>query len=271
MQYNIFYEKSDFIKRNNPSSINDVLSDYAIEKINLLADGKIDHLLIRGIEISKNLPKTPKEIRQNIEIEENKIMTIIGNYLGNISEKGIENSIRFDIDGNNNTETWHNHRQYKYSVFLCLKDDPTPKTYLLSANKIIEDSDPIIKDILLDKLKYISNEESFPLIEKYNNGYAFSKNIFDKSDLEEKIKDLDLPDALQKLDRIVKDNHDEKVQKSVKCLVDIINNHYEYYTFTKGDLMIVEEASTIRFSPEYKPLKREDGDERWILTLSVDH
>lgn len=270
MPYNIFQEKIDYIKQNNPSSIDDILSDSAIEKVNLLINGEIDHLLIRGIKISKDLPQTPKEIRQKVEIEENRIMDIIGKYLGTISEKGIENSIRFDIDGNNNTETWYNHRQYKYSVFLCLKDDPTPKTYLLSANKIIEDSNLVIKDMLLDKLKYIPKQESFPLIEKYNNGYAFSKNIFDRSDLEEKIKDLDLPDALQKLDRILKDNNDEKVQKSVKCLVDIINNHYEYYTFTKGDLMIVEEASTIRFSPEYKPSKVNEGEERWILTMSTD-
>lgn len=271
MKYNIFQESPDFIQKDNPTSIEDVLSEQAIEKISFLVKGEADHLLIRGVSISDDLPTTPKEIRQIVPIKENNIITIVGEYLGNVSEKGVENSIRFDVGGNNNTETWHNHRQYKYSVFLCLKDDPNPRTYLLSANTLIKESNSEMKELLLSEFSYIQGEPPFPLIERHGDRYAFSRNIFDRSELEERIKDLDLPDALHKLDRIFRTSDDQAVKNTVKYLVDVINNFSEHYTFTKGDLMIVEESSTIRFSPEYKPSSKEPGGERWILTLSVDH
>lgn|GEM_PF-2136055 len=271
MKYNIFFEKSDFIPNTSSLLLDDLFSKSIIDQIELLKKGEIDHLLIRGIKISNNLPKTPQEIRDMVEVKENNIINSVANYLGNISKKGIENSIRFDIDGNNNTETWHNHRQYKYSVFLCLKDDPKTQSFLLSANNLIKESNSEIKNSLLNKLTYLENESPFSLIENNKGKYSFSYNIFYKSDLEDKIKDLDLPDALQKLERIKTFNHDLEVQKAISYLIRTIKNFSEHYTFTKGDLMIVDEASTIRFSPEYTPTKINKGDERWILSVSVDH
>lgn len=121
-------------------------------------------------------------------------------------------------------------------------------------------------------MSYLSEQEPFSLVEdSLGGGYAFSKEIFDRSELEERIKDLDLPDALNRLDRIAKTTEDSEAKKAVDYLLYVINNLSEHYTFTKGDLMIVEEAGTIRFSPEYKPSENNIGDERWILTLSVDH
>lgn len=234
-----------------------------LDKILEIKSNVIDHILFRGLPISNKLPNSPTEIQDtgNYPKTEKELFKKIIDEIGEISDKSFQNSIRFTLkDGLKNEEPWHNHSQHKYSALYCLYSDPESTSFLESANQIIKNAPKNIKEKLLNPKGFLG-EKPFSLIKKVDNGYEFSREIFDHSYLEESIDNLDLPDALKKLDKI-------KQHEEVKYLIDILNNSSNDFVYQAGDLAIVNESSTIRFSPAYIPKNTKEMD-KWLLAASI--
>lgn len=206
---------------------------------------------------------------ERIDFEVN-LLKQIAQFLGEVSLKGIENTIRFQLaSGLTNIETWHSHFQHNFSLLFCLRGDKNAQSFLISANELMKKSNNE-KGVLLTKpQKYLENEEPFSLIKKVQDNYEFSSLIFDRSDFEEQIPNLDLPDAEQKLKQIqISLKSNIEVQKSVNYLFELLEDVSNYVVYKQGDMMIVNEQSTIRYSSSYE-LSTEEGKERWLIATSI--
>jgi hypothetical protein len=246
------------------------LSKNITQAMGELSTGAIDHILVKGLPISKKLPPTPKTIK-NISNKigaESRMLQAIANKIGATSDKWIENTIRFIWDdGLTNTETRHAHFQHRYSLLYCLRGDKNAHTLLAQAKTIITQADTQMREALTTPYQYLHNVEKFSLIEKNDNGYWFSPYIFDRSDLEEMVKDLDLPDVLKMFHKIKKEAIEHKAKNTINYLTKQLENS-DRIIYEAGDLMVVNEQTTIRFSPSYKP-SNEPGEERWLLATSI--
>jgi hypothetical protein len=249
-----------------------IFSHEIVVEIEKFKSNKIDNLIIHGLPTPINLPTTPKEIMNaSKDIFPAHIIKSIGNFLGTISHKDLENTVRFRNveNGDVNEETWHGHPQYKYSVFYCLRADREAKTYFFSANNMIKNAPSEIADLLLKPFSYVSDKSPFPLIIKRENGYELSLEIYDHSDFEKYIKDLDLPDIMKVLKKIsVSVLNNKEAQDAVEYLIKAILTTTTYVVYKPGDIALYNEASTMRFSPAYTPSTVPEED-RWILSLSI--
>jgi hypothetical protein len=225
-----------------------------VELLQAVRSKRIDNLIIRGLPAPYELPQTPKEIhRQAPDIFPKYLIEIVGRYLGEISEKGIENSIRFstDKDGSTNVETWHGHPQFSYSVFFCLRGDENAKTYFLSANDIIKHASDYEKTMLL----------SDGLIRGVETGYEFSEKIYQPSDFQQFVENLDLLDTTKALNI---DRESEAYTYLLKQMAD----SQDKVVYHPGDIAIYNERQTMRFSPSYAPSTK-TGEGRWLLGVGV--
>ena len=242
-----------------------------LSQIKKLKENRIDHIIIENMPISDNLPETPTIIKnKSLNLKESILLQKIAKLLGKISDKEVENTIRFPLsDGKTNTETWHSHFQYKYSILYCLRGDKNAKTYIESANDIMTDTEESIKKSLLSTQAYVKEAPEFSLIKKTSKGYEFSRDIFDRSDFEEHIPDLDLPDAIKKLRKIHSSSLTNEAKKAVAYLLDKLENSKNNIAYKAGDVAIVSEQSTIRYSPGYRQ-STEKGKERWLIATSIE-
>ena len=250
------------------SPMDQLFSGDILNQLNRFKAEEIDNLIIHGFPVPADLPPTPRQIREKPkDMFPSQALSELGKFLGTISPKGIENTIRFRTGGESaNEETWHGHYQYSYSVFYCLRGDENAKTYFLSANSVIKNAPKAIANALLSPFAYFPARQPFALMHK-SRGYEFSHEIFDRSDFEKYIKDLDLPDALKALERIDTESVSKDAQNTLAYLLDAIRNA-PYITYKPGDVALYNEQSTMRFSPSYVPSGKPEED-RWILSLSV--
>lgn len=171
--------------------------------------------------------------------------------------------------GGVNEETWHGHYQHKYSVFYCLRADPAAKTYLFSVDTFIKEAPKEINTTLLAPFAYFPDRPAFALVTNESDGYKISHEIYDRSDFEKYIKDLDLPDVVKALEKIGTGTiEDKKVRDAVEYLLDALKNQTPCITYKPGDLAMYNESRTMRFSPSYVPSTPPEKD-RWILALAV--
>lgn len=260
-------ELSSFNKDENDKYI---IPQLVLDKISEIKRNVIDHVLFRGFPVSENLPNTPIRIQdsENHPAIEGHIFSKIVSELGEISDKKIENTIRFITKGKTmNEEPWHNHSQHKYSILYCLYSDMKSYSFLESANQIMRKADRKSRKNLLSVSKYVCNVEEFSLIKEKNGIYEFSRDIFGHSYLENEVDNLDLPDALKKLKKMIKSVSGD-TKKSVQYLIEELENSENKFIYQVGDLAIVNEASTIRFSPAYFSSTKK-GREKWLLAASV--
>jgi hypothetical protein len=250
--------------------LEDIFPEEIFSGIQKFKSGEIDNLIIHGLSVPESISETPQQIRKAVtNTYPAYIIESIGNFLGSISEKNIENTIRFrSEDGTVNEETWHGHYQYKCSVFYCLRADPEAKTYFFSANTLIETAPKEISDLLLRPLKYIENAEPFSLISKNESGYEISHHIYGRSDIEKYIKDLDLPDVIKALENLINTVTDQEAKNAVEYLLNTLKKCDVFISYLPGDVALYNEECTMRFSPAYIPSTRTEED-RWILALSV--
>ncbi len=256
---------------NRAIPLKDIFPEEILSGIQKFKSGEIDNLIIHGLSVPDNISETPQEIRKAVTTTYPAyIIESIGNFLGNISEKNIENTIRFrSEDGTVNEETWHGHYQYKYSVFYCLRADPEAKTYFFSANALVETAPKEIADLLLRPLKYIKSAEPFSLISKNESGYEISHHIYGRSDIEKYIKDLDLPNVVKALENLITTVSDNEARNAVEYLLNALKKCNVFISYLPGDIALYNEECTMRFSPAYTPSTRKEKD-RWILALSVE-
>lgn len=252
-------------------SLDNLFPEKVIAAIEKFKSGELDNLIIHGLPVPQATPETPQEIRKvPIGLFPVYIVESIGNFLGKISDKNIENTIRFRSETEYvNEETWHGHYQYKYSVFYCLRADAQAKTYFFSANKFLETAPAEIVPLLVAPLKYIQSEEPFSLISKNESGHEISHHIYGRSDIEQYIKDLDLPDVVKALTHILATSQDENAKKAVDYLLNALKNCPDYICYKSGDIALYNEECTMRFSPGYTP-STQPTEDRWILALSVE-
>ncbi len=254
---------------NSPIHLEDLFSHGVLDKIKQFRNKEIDYLIIRGLPVSASLPNTPQTIRStDSPLLETNILISIAQSLGTISEKGVENTIRFSLEGEKaNTETWHSHFQYSSSVFYCLRGDSEAKTCFVSANEIMSttESEP---QLLTKPLEYIAGLPAFALIEMVSNRYIFSKYIFDRSELEKYIDDLDLPDVIKMLKKIIKNVSSPEAQQGVRYLINKLETASDWISYMPGDVVLVQESSVIRYSPGYVPTTSTETA-RWLLAVSV--
>ncbi len=252
--------------------IQEIFSSEVVAEIEKFKSNRIDNLIIHGLPLPVGLSSTPQEIRSAPkDIFPGYIIKSIGNFLGRISDKDLENTVRFrKADGGAvNEETWHGHSQYKYSVFYCLRADPEAKTYFFSANVAIKNAPPEIVDSLLAPFSYIPGKSPFPLITEGENGYELSLEIYGRSDFEKYIKDLDLPDVVKALKKIRTSDLNKEAQDATDYLLNAILTTTSCIVYNAGDIALYNETSTMRFSPAYTPSTAPEED-RWILSLSVE-
>lgn len=251
-------------------SLSNLFSEEIIATIEKFKSGELDNLVIHGFPVPDTIPETPQEIRKPpIGLFPAYIIESIGNFLGKISDKNIENTIRFRSEtGYVNEETWHGHYQYRYSVFYCLRADDQAKTYFFSANTFLQNAPAEIFSLLVTPFKYLQGEESFPLISKNESGHEISHHIYGRSDIEQYIKDLDLPDVVKALTHILANVQDVNAKKAVDYLLNALRNCPDYICYKPGDIALYNEECTMRFSPGYTPSTQAIED-RWILALSV--
>lgn len=250
-------------------SLEKLFSKEVIEKINQFRAREIDHLIVRGLPTSDNLPDTPLKIRSAAHPAlEAALLTAVARAIGRVSEKGIENTIRFNLEGEKtNRETWHSHFQYSSSVFYCLRGDPEARVYFLSANELMRNAGDM-EELLTTPLEYIKSVPKFSLIEAESGKYKFSKYIFDRSELEKYIQDLDLPDAVKMLRKIVNTNSDRQAMRAASYFISRLENAQDHISYIPGDLMMVHDPNVIRYSPGYKttiPIQKA----RWLLAVSL--
>ena len=234
--------------------LKNLFSSDILEQLAVVRDKKIDNLIIRGLLVPEDLGETPKAIQDSIpDIFPKRTLEMLVEYFGKISEKGIENSIRFPINdnGSTNVETWHGHPQFSFSIFYCLRGDENAKTYFLSANDIMAHATEEEKQMLLDAT----------LIKSVDSGFEFSKDMYQPSDFQRYIENLDLPDTTKALNI---NKEDEAFKYLLKQMIDT----GEKIVYQPGDLAVYNERQTMRFSPSYMPTT-EAGKERWILGVGV--
>lgn len=253
--------------------LDEIFPSEIVSQIEKIKSNEIDNLIIHGLPVIDHLPPTPKEIRDVPEnIFSGYILKSIGSFLGVISCKNLENTVRFRNADKKivNEETWHGHPQYKYSVFYCLRADPNAKTYFFSANDTVKNAPPEIARSLTEPFSYLSNKKPFSLLQKGPRGYEISIDIYDRSDFEKYIKDLDLPDVVKALKKIdASDFNNREAKGAVTYLLKVIEDTTQCIVYEPGDIALYNETSTMRFSPAYEPSTSPDED-RWILSLSVD-
>jgi len=255
-----------------PTSIEEILPTHVVAEIEKFKAGEIDNLIIHGFPIPHDLPATPSEIRDQYDGQfPAYILKSVGEYLGTISPKGVENTIRFRTGnlGIVNEETWHGHYQYQYTLFYCLRGDPAAQTHFFSANALMKNVPADIAEILLTSYKYFPDRESFPLITKSEHGYSISHHIYDRSDFEKYVKDLDLPDVLKALEKMRGRAEKGDAEQAVEYLLDTIKDSTPAISYKPGDVALYDERSTIRFSPSYTPTTPQ-AEDRWILALTVE-
>lgn len=272
--FNEMYLDADTVKNipliTEGVSLSDLFPEKVFAAIEKFKFGEIDNLIIHGAHLPHVVPETPQEIRKApVDVFPAYVIESIGDFLGKISDKKVENSIRFRSGtGYVNEETWHGHYQYKYSVFYCLRADEEAKTYFFSANTLIQTAPSEIATLLVRPLSYIQGDEPFPLISKNKSGYEISHYIYGRSDIEQYIKDLDLPDVTKTLAHILADVQDESAKKAVEYLLNALKNCPDYISYKPGDIALYNEECTMRFSPGYTP-STQPIEDRWILALSV--
>jgi hypothetical protein len=263
----------DYSLINGILPIHEIFSPEIVVEIEKFKSNKIDNLVIHGLPVPVNLVATPQEIRSAPkDIFPAYIIKSIGNFIGTISDKDLENTVRFrnTESGDVNEETWHGHSQYKCSVFYCLRADPEAKTYFFSVNEIIKNALPEIANSLQASFSYIPEKSPFPLVIKGESGYELSLEIYGRSDFEKYVKDLDLPDVVKALKKISADNlNNSEAQGTVDYLLNAILTTTSYIVYKPGDIALYNETSTMRFSPSYIPSTTPE-DDRWILSLSVE-
>lgn len=234
--------------------LGDLFSSEILERLQAVHDKQIDNIIIRGLPVPQIVDETPKEIHAAVpHIFPRYLIETLGTYLGQFSEKGIESSIRFRTseDGSMNVETWHGHPQFTYSVFYCLRGDKNAKTYFLSANDIIKDATEEDKAMLLNS----------GLIKQATNGYEFSEEIYQPSDFQQQIENLDLPDTT----KILSGNRENEAHT---YLLRRMLDAKDKVVYQPGDVAIYNERQTMRFSPSYMP-SAQPGQERWLLGVGV--
>lgn len=236
------------------TNLADLFAPEILERLQAIHDKQIDNLIIHGFPVPNAIDETPKEIHAAVpQIFPRYLIETLGKYLGEFSEKGIESSIRFRTseDGSMNVETWHGHPQFTHSVFYCLRGDENARTYFLSANDIAKEA------IEEDKMMLLNSG----LIKQAADGYEFSKEIYQPSDFQQQIKNLDLPDTTKVLSR---DRENEAHNYLLKRMLDAKDK----VVYLPGDVAIYNERQTMRFSPSYIPSSK-PGEERWLLGVGV--
>ena len=246
-----------------------MFSHEAIKHVRQFLERQIDYLIIRGMPVSSSLPPTPQVIRSDTYPKaEADILTAVAQKIGKISPKGIENTIRFVQEGQKtNIETWHSHFQYSASVFYCLRGDPAARTYFLTANEIMANAGDI-RGALVTPFSFIEGTDPFALIELDGNTHKFSKCIFDRSELEKHIRDLDLPDAIKALKRIRSANLPSDARDAVEYLIGQLERPKESISYVPGDLVLVNEQRVIRYSPSFETTAV-PTQARWLLAVSI--
>lgn len=252
-------------------SLESLFSTEVLEQINRFRLGELDYLIVRGLPVSPDIPHTPSEIRAPIYPEHEKdILTLVSQSIGSISEKGVEHTIRFNLEGEGtNNETWHSHFQYSSSIFYCIRADANAKTYFLTSRDVTNSAGDLLP-YLTTPYKYLNESPAFSLIEPLHEYYAFSKYIFERSELEKFVKDLDLPDAMKMLKKIVKSITDDNFAKAASYLLQCLEKAEDSICYIPGDLILVHEPRVIRYSPGYKtdiPAK----NARWLLAVSLEY
>ncbi len=250
-------------------SLDKLFSAEILEKVNQFRQGSIDHLVIRGLPTSDKMPDTPQKIRSvDRPPLETAILTAVASKVGKISEKGIENTIRFNLEGEKtNKETWHSHFQYASSIFYCLRSDPEAKVYFLSADEVMCDAKEVAP-LLTTTFKYVKDLPEFALIQEVSGKYIFSKYIFERSELEKYIEDLDLPDAVKMLKNIIASTPDVKAKGAASYLLSQLEGAKDFISYLPGDLIMVHEPRVIRYSPGFAS-KIPVREARWLLAVSV--
>ncbi len=236
------------------TNLADLFSPEILEHLRTLYDRQIDNLIIRGFPVPQVIDQTPQEIHAAVpQIFPRYLIETLGKHLGEFSEKGIESSIRFRTsdDGSMNVETWHGHPQFTYSVFYCLRGDENAKTYFLSANDIIYEAAKVERAMLLTS----------GLIKQDQNGFKFSEAIYQPSDFQQQIMNLDLPDTTKVLSA---NRESEAYTYLLKRMLDAKDK----VVYQPGDVAIYNERQTMRFSPSYMP-SSQPGAERWLLGVGV--
>lgn len=246
-----------------------LFSQDILEKFRKFLNGEIDYLIIRDMPVSTNLPETPQAIRsKNYPPLESAILATVARQLGKISSKGIENTIRFNTQERKaNVETWHSHFQYSASVFYCLRGDQAARTYFLAARQLVA-IDFTIKKLLMTPFQYLDDIQPFALIEEDDNTYKFSRYIFDRSELEKYIQDLDLPDAAKALKRILSTDLEAGGKRAISYLLDQLENTEDFISYVPGDLILVNEQRVIRYSPSFRS-ENNPAESRWLIAVSV--
>jgi hypothetical protein len=252
--------------------VEEILPEQVVSEIKRFKRGEIDNLIIHGLPTPEQIPQTPAQIRDVYEdVFPAYVLRSIGNFLGRVSIKGIENTVRFRTGdlGLVNEETWHGHYQYQYTAFYCLRGDPAAETYFFSANTFIKNAPDHLRELFLTPFVYFPDRPAFSLITSNTYGHSLSHNIYDRSDFERYVKDLDLPDVVKSLEKINGRIHDQDFQKAVTYLTNTLKNPDLYVSYRPGDVALYDERSTLRFSPSYIPTTAQ-GEDRWLLALTVE-
>lgn len=233
-----------------------------------IKDNTLDYLLLRNSVLLDALPPTPTDIKNGPPPKyAAQILREILQNIGKIDDKNFENTIRFSTKNQyKNEETWHNHNQFSFTAFLCLRGDINAKTHVISANEIIQSKDSTVSELLMKKHKYISTHESFGIIEESNGFFTFSNHLFESSDLEKVIQNLEMKD-ITKACKLFNNKNTDAI-KAISCLKKILQKPKHIFTYQPGDIIILNEKSTIRYSPEYLP-NNDAINDRWLLTLSA--
>jgi hypothetical protein len=267
----------NIIRNTAPESLSDVpsleglFSVEVLKEVSRFRSGELDLLIVRGMPVSDNLPPTPSEIRAPIYPEQEKaILTTVAQSLGNISAKEVEHTIRFNLEGEGtNNETWHSHFQYKSSIFFCVRADANAMVYFLTASEVIESAGELTP-YLTTPYQFLENLPAFSLIESREGYYIFSKYIFERSELEKYVKDLDLPDAMKMLRIIVGSASDQNFARAASYLLNKLEKAQDCISYVPGDLIMVHEPRVIRYSPGYRT-DIAAKEARWLLAVSLEH
>ncbi|XKT74546.1 MAG: hypothetical protein ACJKTH_00415 [Patescibacteria group bacterium UBA2163] len=240
--------------KDNPLGLGDLFSHEVLSQLQAVRDMNSDNIIIRNVPTPFAFDETPQKIHGSIpDIFPKYLIEILGSYFGEISEKMVENSIRFVVDekGATNVETWHGHPQFSFSIFYCLRGDKNAKTYFLSAHDIMAQAGEEKRGMLL----------ASGLLKQVEGGYEFSKELYQPSDFQQYIENLDLPDTTKSLNM---NKEDEAFRYLLRCMVDA----EESIVYQSGDVAVYNERQTMRFSPSYIPSTK-DGEGRWLLGVGV--
>lgn len=244
--------------------INTLPEDVADSLINF---SELDHLIIRDLPVSDDLPPTPRSI------SESTYPTIALPILFGVAalikqpidlQKRVENSIRFDdVDTGMNEEPWHCHLQHATSLFYCQRGDENARTYVARAQDILESAPSGLATSFIKAAAHIKGADSFALIHTHGETNTFSRCLFTTINLKGAyIPDLNMQGFHTRKSAITPSS------QAYKDLKNAIKGTDDFFVYQPGDLALYQENATLRSSPAYEATNL--GDEgRWIQTIST--